>query len=257
MRKKISYALITLLMMQPLSGCSRSEPAGATGLKKAFYPGGQLESEKTYANGQLDGPCRIYYENGQLAMEGNYLNGKLDGRARFFYESGILQAERIYLDGIQTGQAKIYTPSGAHLATFTMENGRKSGKAIYYYQNGAVLKTVTYLNGVKDGPEAIFGRSGEIKSMHVYVQGKLATNQLSPTQPQPSGNPLPQENRIRSVNEAVAKLAAEKTAPVQKNKLPTPEELLQAAARSAKIPADVTPQAKAPAQAKVTPAAEN
>jgi hypothetical protein len=166
--------MILIVGLQSFCSCSPSTPQlSLDGLRKSFYQGGQLESEKTYLNGELSGPSRVYYKNGQIAWEGSYLNGKLDGSAKFFYDNAAIQAQRNYDDGVQTGQTKIFSKTGTLMAVYAVENGRRHGESIYLYESGVPLKKETYVKGIKEGPETIFGRDGSIKLVRNYRNGML------------------------------------------------------------------------------------
>jgi len=211
MVKKRILLIPLVLGLQTLLGCSPAHPPSADGLRKSFYQNGQVESEKTYLHGKLSGPSRVYYENGQIAWEGRYINEKLEGPAKFFYDNGIIQAERLYADGVETGQAKLFSPQGTLIVLFNVEKGRKHGDATYFYQNGAPLKRETYVQGVKEGPETLFGRDGQVKAVRNYRNGVPIGAAITPP---PSSTAV------------VAAIPAKKA-------LPTPEELLKAAARIA------------------------
>ncbi|MBO5997035.1 MAG: hypothetical protein J6P93_00710 [Alphaproteobacteria bacterium] len=70
------------------------------GLSKGYYgENGQLWWERTYKDGEKDGPEKWYYENGQLMSEQTYKNGKEDGPGKRYNRNGELNGEAIYKDG--------------------------------------------------------------------------------------------------------------------------------------------------------------
>lgn len=230
MQTKKFILLMILFALIPLMGCSNDPVTSVDGLRKSFYESGAVESEKTYSLGELNGPTHVYYENGVIAWEGHYLNGKLDGIARFFYDTGVIQAQRSYSDGIQTGQAKIFNPEGNFFALFNIQNGRKNGIATYFYPGGTPFKSETYVNGIKDGPEIIYGRGGEIKSEINYHNGKPVLNQ----KPEAASSITAASTTLKTPT-ATSAAIPKKRAP---QKLPTPEELLEVAARQNPLAAD-------------------
>lgn len=230
---KKKLRLITMIIgLQAFLGCSQSPQGTVEGLRKSFYEGGQIESEKTYLKGELSGPARIYYENGQLAWEGRYLNGKLDGSGKFFYDTGVIQAVRSYADGIQTGQAKIFSPTGALMANFNIEKGRKNGEATYFYLSGVPLKKETYVSGIKEGPETIFSREGQPKSTRIYRNGLPIGGPPAAEIGSAAVPPTGTENRLPSSANIPKTASASAARPVTQRHIPSPEELMQAVARA-------------------------
>jgi len=239
--------MILLIGLQAFCSCSPSTPQSSLdGLRKSFYQGGQLESEKTYLNGELSGPTRIYYKNGQIAWEGNYLNGKLDGSAKFFYDNAAIQAQRNYVDGVQTGQTKIFSKTGTLMAVYAVENGRKHGESIYLYESGVPLKRETYVKGIKEGPETIFGRDGNIKSVRNYRNGMLigeppTSNSDIDLNTQTAEPPQRREPALNPPQPAVTNQTQDRMVSRTPRSIPTREELLQAVARSKALPANTKP----------------
>ena len=48
-------------------------------MRRTYHPNGQLESKRTYRDGDRDGLWETYYENGQLRNEGTYKDGEKCG----------------------------------------------------------------------------------------------------------------------------------------------------------------------------------
>ena len=64
-----------------------------TGKNLCKYENGQIESEKNYKDGKLDGKLTTWYSDGLKSLEGNYKDGKEDGKWTDWYENGQIESE--------------------------------------------------------------------------------------------------------------------------------------------------------------------
>ena len=92
--------------------CRRLFRYNFTGVKREFWPNGQLQEEEHFVNGQSEGSYRYYNHDGQLIIECNYVNGKLDGCFKRYYYEGQLQEECIYVNGVKEGISNTYYSNG-------------------------------------------------------------------------------------------------------------------------------------------------
>ena len=100
---------------------------------KQYYKNGQLEVEKPYKNGNLDGVWKEFYENGQLKFEKPFKDGNLEGVVKEFYKNGQLQAEKSYKNSNLEGVVKEFNKDGK----LKSEEVYKSGfleKVVYHAQ---------------------------------------------------------------------------------------------------------------------------
>ena len=67
--------------------------------KVLHYDGSNLQAEKPYINGKLEGLVKTYYENGNLESETPYKNGKREGVDKWYYKNGNLEREINYNQG--------------------------------------------------------------------------------------------------------------------------------------------------------------
>lgn len=67
------------------------------GLKREFFPSGQMRMFLEYKDDQMDGPAKSYDEAGRLIWDRTYVDGKLEGVARqYFPVSGEVRFESYY-----------------------------------------------------------------------------------------------------------------------------------------------------------------
>lgn len=71
-----------------------------------YYENGQIESEKNYKDGKLEGKFIDWYKNGQKFIEGNYKDFKPDDKWTFWKKNGKKEEERFYKDNILVEEAK-------------------------------------------------------------------------------------------------------------------------------------------------------
>ncbi len=109
------------------------------GLRKIYYPTGELQIEETYQNGLFEGPYRTYYKNGKVELEGQYINNAMSGAWKRYY------------------------PSGQLMEVVQFENNEENGPFIEYYENGALKAKGNYLEGDKeDGLLLLYDSTGSL-----------------------------------------------------------------------------------------------
>jgi len=65
-----------------------SLPSNYSGTCKAWYPNGQLWTERVYHQGELEGSCKTWYPGGQLWTECVYHQGQRDGPRKTWDQNG-------------------------------------------------------------------------------------------------------------------------------------------------------------------------
>ena len=66
------------------------------GLRREWYPNGQLRYRGIHKESKQDDICRWFYANGVLKLEQIYDMGLKAGKWQAFYESGELKWEKVY-----------------------------------------------------------------------------------------------------------------------------------------------------------------
>ena len=83
--------------------------SGWDGLYQEFFENGNLKFEKTYFNGELNGPYKEYHSNGQIILDGIRKNGLLDGLTKEFWENGNKFLSINYKNGKWDGECIEYS----------------------------------------------------------------------------------------------------------------------------------------------------
>jgi len=172
-----------------------------TEIKKEYYPGGQLKSEKPFKDGKIEGMVKLYYENGRLKnevsykndepdgvykgydengnlqLEGKHVKGKRDGLEKSYYPNGAVKTETPFKDGIVDGVMKNYYENGNLRTEVPMMNGKEDGIAKGYYKNGPLERIRPYQNGLTNGIEEIYDENGRLLEKRYYVQGNRDTEE--------------------------------------------------------------------------------
>lgn len=128
------------------------------GIIKSFYPGGNLESEITFANNIREGEAKFYYENGNLKEERFYVNGRIEGLVR------------------------IYNQDGKIKELINLENGKREGPSSLFDEEGNYLRDIFYSEGKLVIPEQ------EIIEAEFVVNEELKEPEQAPVKKQNKKN---------------------------------------------------------------------
>ncbi|MGQ2984227.1 toxin-antitoxin system YwqK family antitoxin [Flavobacterium sp.] len=79
-----------------------------TGIRKVFFPNGNINEETTFVNGLKDGIYKKYTEKGIVLEDSNYKNDQMHGPATYRNGEGKLVATGQYTNGKKTGIWKFY-----------------------------------------------------------------------------------------------------------------------------------------------------
>jgi antitoxin component YwqK of YwqJK toxin-antitoxin module len=82
------------------------------GVAVSYYETGELQSERPYYKGDIEGIEKFYYKSGNLKTEKPFSNDKENGTAKYYYESSTLKREIPYKDGMKHGVEKRYNEEG-------------------------------------------------------------------------------------------------------------------------------------------------
>jgi len=82
------------------------------GVGISYYETGELQSERPYYKGNIEGIEKFYYKSGNIKTEKPYKNDKENGIVKRYYESGVLKRETPYKDGMKHGIEKRYDEEG-------------------------------------------------------------------------------------------------------------------------------------------------
>jgi len=166
------------------------------GIMKTWFPDGNMQSEFTYENGQMEGKAQTWYLNGQIQFDGNYLQGYLVLESQWDEEGGqIISREytikSVYYenpsnDGSKTlrekftvlkrdnnslikhGTFRSWHENGKLSKISEYSEGQKDGFAKEWFVNGRLMSQGHYQKGQKEGPWSYAYESGKIKYKILY-----------------------------------------------------------------------------------------
>lgn len=87
------------------------------GLRREWYPNGQLWKETPYRDGKPEGLVRTWYEDGARESEAMHRDGKIDGVDRRWHPNGKLKAEVHYKADVAVGTGKFWDERGRLVKT--------------------------------------------------------------------------------------------------------------------------------------------
>lgn len=167
----ISY--VTILLSVTLSVGFYIHDRTFTGIERGYYTkkcGGQLCSERSFKDGQLNGLSKYYFQNGQqLEAEVNYKNNQMDGVYKEYHENGKVHYERIYQND-QLQSNKVFYASGE------LEGERTGETFVTYYKSGKIeceikghFRKCYHENGkLKEESESKYGRDEATVMVKTY-----------------------------------------------------------------------------------------
>lgn len=78
-----------------------------------YYPGGKVQLDGGYNNGQRHGTWVFYYQNGQKWSEALYNNGKEDSLKTIWFENGNIYYQGMMKQGERKGVWKFWDETGS------------------------------------------------------------------------------------------------------------------------------------------------
>lgn len=87
------------------------------GTTKTYYPETENVAESIeYVNGIKQGPYRKYFPEGELMTEGTYVDDNLDGKFTLYHPNGKVQVKGMYNSGRQVGNWEYFDEDGNPLS---------------------------------------------------------------------------------------------------------------------------------------------
>jgi uncharacterized protein len=117
-----------------------------SGVFRVWYSNGQIEAERQFQDGVLDGPLRVWHSDGQIWHEWQIQDGILDGPYREWHSNGQIKVETQFQDGVFDGPCKEWLRDG----TLTVARTYNMGSAITSAERpdgGACNSTLGQLSG--------------------------------------------------------------------------------------------------------------
>ncbi len=145
---------------------------GKPGIKKVFYPNGQLRNESIVEGyGKNDdwlspkkcGLEKVYFDNGTIQYVRNWLDDKLNGINKTYYKTGLLKDITYYSLGKKEGKTIQLSEDGIRSAGAYLNN-RKNGQWIFFNNDGTARK-VEYDQSGRESSEEIISGLNEVNSL--------------------------------------------------------------------------------------------
>lgn len=139
-----SYILLLVYCLAVACSPDRSGDANDTnnadGLRKYYYPEGQLYLESTYKDNVPHGKSTQYFKNGKVFEEVDYVKGKMNGILKRYHEDGKLSLQCPYDSGKRHGVEIKYRKDGtiAYEAPYHQDEPTVGLKE--YYLNGQLIE---------------------------------------------------------------------------------------------------------------------
>ncbi|MGA9211605.1 hypothetical protein [Kaistella sp.] len=139
-----------------------------------YYYNGKIQGEGILNNGKLEGLRKIYFPNGNISMERNYTQSMSNGLEKEYYEDGSLKQKGIMKTGKEDGIWEMYFPNGQVKQRTNFDNGKMIDKSVIYYSNGNIYGTERIENG-KIIPDSQYEEINKLmkKSNDHYQNGNI------------------------------------------------------------------------------------
>lgn len=109
-----------------------------------IYQNGKLFAETPIYMNKINGLKKVYFPNGNIREEFYYTDNEENVLGKQYYENGKIRESIEYKNGIKDGKFLEYYPSGKLKSEVTFKNDKPTGKAVLYDENGKVLDTKTF-----------------------------------------------------------------------------------------------------------------
>ena len=108
----------------------------------------QLMAVENYKSGKLEGIRKVYFPSGEIAEEGNYKEGKREGIYKVYFENGVVSEESYFKNNEYEGEA-IFRDTNGKISSkgLYVKNGRKG--IWEFFENGKLTKKQKYPIRVK------------------------------------------------------------------------------------------------------------
>jgi len=133
--------------MAPINGVWLLHGTPYTGLVIDYYLSGKKQEEARMVRGVAEGTMRRWYPNGQLQIEREYKAGRIDGTDREYYEDGTLWKEGRFVADSAEGAWTAYFPNGRAELINNYRHGQLVDSALKYYSSGAIRQRILFNNG--------------------------------------------------------------------------------------------------------------
>lgn len=133
------------------------------GIKRTYYPNGNIEIEQSFSNGKPDGENIIYYPNGQVMISEGYKEGERKGESIWYDRRGRIKREFQYLNGHPVDTCYIYS----------VYTGLVQYERIYDDEGNMIQSTSYDFDGVLQSAVQINRNTNEYIKTSFYPSGSI------------------------------------------------------------------------------------
>jgi antitoxin component YwqK of YwqJK toxin-antitoxin module/tetratricopeptide (TPR) repeat protein len=146
---------------------------GGEFLFENFYSDGTQKAVGVYQSGDIgkSGIWKFYDKNGVLNSESSYANGEINGKSKSFYSNGKKYATTKYVDGLSNGLYVQYYKHGQVAMQGNYIDDLEEGLWISYLSDGTVSSELFYIKGELNGPQKYFNVDGTLDFIDYYKDG--------------------------------------------------------------------------------------
>lgn len=141
-----------------------------TGVERRFYADGQLASERSFVDGELDGPSQVFAAGGVSLYSASFRGGKLDG-ARQLGLPGQLRLEDAWVDGAPRGARTLFRRERVAVEQHFDDAGRLEGPYVAWRDRVTMREKGAYVRGARHGLWRWFDRSRALEREGTYWHG--------------------------------------------------------------------------------------
>jgi antitoxin component YwqK of YwqJK toxin-antitoxin module len=135
--------------------------------------GPKPHSEIHYRMGKLNGLKKVYYPDGNIQEEGYFTNNLRSGKSKWYTADGNLSMEYTYKNGNMEGPQKTFYPNGNIASEVTAVNNLEEGEYTEYLENGKMKLEGKYIHGKKEGPWKEYDAEGNVIKTEIYKNNEL------------------------------------------------------------------------------------
>ncbi len=137
-----------------------------------------LVSETPWVNGKIEGVKKTFYPNGNVMSETGYKASKRDGQAKRFDLAGRVEQAVAYKDDKKNGvQIDYYSMRGKPQRVIPYLNGRAEGVVREYYDSGQLKREAAYKNDLPHGVEKNFDEQGTLTKTRYLLKNTEVTKE--------------------------------------------------------------------------------
>lgn len=140
-----------------------------------YYPSGQREYLMVYSDEGQPLRAEGWHPNGNKDSERTFKEGQVDGPMRHWDHNGVLRQEHHFKAGQPHGKDTLWDHNGALLYTATYVEGKLDGPAIWWYPDGQKRWETHYAMGERTGTWAQYAPDGDLRMRSEWDNGTLVS----------------------------------------------------------------------------------